>query len=115
MIPREHLPLVLVTLTVMGLVFLLYREINGVKAAVAQLSVPKASPSEEISDDEDDEYDAPENDTALDEETIPETPPKSIQGSKSQQVKTPVPPASKTKLNSSSEKSSTSASTTKSR
>ena len=40
MIPREHLPLTLVTVALVGFLFLLYREINALKRTVAQLSIP---------------------------------------------------------------------------
>lgn len=42
MFPREHLPLTLVTIALLGLLFLLFREINAVKSAVSQASVPPA-------------------------------------------------------------------------
>lgn len=40
MFPREHLPLTLVTVALLGMLFILYRELNVVKSAVAHLSVP---------------------------------------------------------------------------
>jgi len=40
MIPREHLPLTLVTVALVGFLFLLYREISALKRTVAQLSIP---------------------------------------------------------------------------
>lgn len=44
MIPREHLPLTLVTVALLGFMFIMYRELNALKRTVAQLSVP-APPS----------------------------------------------------------------------
>lgn len=64
MIPREHLPLTLVTVALLGFLFLLFREVNAIKAAVAQLSVTtalqeKRRQREDIDDESDDE---PEDD-----------------------------------------------------
>ena len=60
MIPREHLPLTLVTFALVGLLFLMYRELSAVKTAVAQLSVPPPAiraVGEDESDAEDDDAD----------------------------------------------------------
>jgi len=40
MIPREHLPLTLVTVALVGFLFMLYRELNALNRTVAQLSIP---------------------------------------------------------------------------
>jgi len=40
MFPREHLPLALVTVVLVGILFIMYRELNALKSAVAHLSVP---------------------------------------------------------------------------
>ena len=44
MLPREHLPLALVTVALVGIMFIMYRELNALKTAVAHLSVPVTSP-----------------------------------------------------------------------
>lgn len=48
MVPREHLPLTLVAVALLGFIFLLFREINAIKAAVAQLSVTSAKQPETL-------------------------------------------------------------------
>jgi hypothetical protein len=71
MIPREHLPLTLVTFALVGLIFLMYREVNAVKTAVAQLSVPPPAltlRAERIESDDEEEDEEEENDEA---ETVP--------------------------------------------
>lgn len=40
MFPREHLPLTLVTVALLGMLFIMFRELNALKSAVAHLSVP---------------------------------------------------------------------------
>ena len=40
MFPREHLPLTLVTVAILGILFIMYRELNALKSAVAHMSVP---------------------------------------------------------------------------
>ena len=44
MLPREHLPLALVTVALVGIMFIMYRELNALKTAVAHLSVPVTPP-----------------------------------------------------------------------
>ena len=56
MIPREHLPLTLVTVALLGFIFLLFREINAVKTAVAQLSIPSVRIEEDGDFKEDDDF-----------------------------------------------------------
>lgn len=40
MLPREHLPLALVSVALLGILFIMYRELNSLKSTVAHLSVP---------------------------------------------------------------------------
>ena len=73
MIPREHLPLTLVTFALVGLLFLMYRELSAVKTAVAQLSVPPpamhAVVGEGESDDDENDDDADDENADADEVT----------------------------------------------
>ena len=110
MIPREHLPLTLVTVALLGFIFLLFREINAVKGAVAQLSIPTvvrsdASFKDGGEDDENDEDDDDDNED--DDDTLKDT---SKVGLRSRTQKHAVT-APKSIVNSSSEKSLTSAAT----
>lgn len=69
MIPREHLPLTLVTFALVGLLFLMYRELSAVKTAVAQLSVPPpAIHAGGEGDSDDDENDDDADDENADDE-----------------------------------------------
>ena len=111
MIPREHLPLTLVTVALLGFIFLLFREINAVKGAVAQLSIPTVVRSDASFKDggEDDENDEEEDDddNEDDDDTLKDT---SKVGLRSRTQK-PAVTAPKSIVNSSSEKSLASAAT----
>lgn len=52
MFPREHLPLTLVTVALLGMLFIMYRELNALKSAVAHLSTPVTIPLEDVLDEE---------------------------------------------------------------
>jgi hypothetical protein len=110
MIPREHLPLTLVTVALLGFIFLLFREINAVKGAVAQLSIPTvvrsdASFKDGGEDDENDEDDDDDNED--DDDTLKDT---AKVGLRSRTQK-PAVTTPKSIVNSSSEKSLASAAT----
>jgi hypothetical protein len=57
MFPSEHLPLVLVTVALLGITFILYRELRAVKAAVATISVPITATFEEMPHEDEEEHD----------------------------------------------------------
>ena len=72
MIPREHLPLTLVTVALIGLLFLLYRDVSALKTVVAQLSVPPTPVEEDLEEADDEDVD--DSDDDVDDE--PEVPAK---------------------------------------
>jgi hypothetical protein len=79
MIPREHFPLAITALVLAGIMFVLYREINALKGAVATISAERAPVHDAVPIeffDEDVPQEAPEEIMA---DTPPEkTTPKSI-------------------------------------
>lgn len=60
MFPREHLPLALVTVALVGILFIMYRELNALKTAVAHLSVPTTPVIETLAEEEGEEDDVEE-------------------------------------------------------